>query len=134
MKVIDLYRMTKNKYPKFVILIKIGNFYEVYGEDAYIINNLFNYKIREFDKFIRAGFPLVSYNKVVNKLASFKINYLVIDKDDIFKKKFNRNRYDEFLSEDLSIEKRISKINERLNILKNSPKIDSVLKEIEKFV
>lgn len=134
MKVVDVYREYKMKYPKFVILIRVGNFYEIYGEDAYIMNNLFNYKVKKFDGYVRAGFPIAAYNKVMSKFNSFKINYLIIDNKEIMKKKFNKNNYEVYLKFDLTIDNRISRINERLIILKESGKIGAVLSKIEEVI
>ena len=74
MKIIEKYNLNKNKYPKYIILIKVGIFYETYNEDAYILNNLFNYKIKEINNNKRLGFPTNSYDKVITKLKEFQIN------------------------------------------------------------
>ena len=129
MKLIDTYKTYKEKYPKYVIMIKCGNFYEVYGEESYIINNLFDYKIKEVGGLIRVGFPIISYNKVTERLNKFKINYVVID-NEVKRKKFNKNCYDKYIS-NLEIDKRINYIKERLILLKESPSIVSVLESIE---
>ena len=89
MKLIDVYKTNKQKYPKYVVMIKSGNFYEIYGEECYIMNNLFNYKIKDVNNINRVGFPIVAYNKVTDKLNRFKINYLIID-NNVTKKKFNK--------------------------------------------
>lgn len=133
MKVYDLYKQTKTKYPKFVIIIKVGIFYEVYGEDAYIMANLFNYKVKKLDNCVRAGFPISAYNKVISTFHNCKINYLVIDKE-IIKKKFNRNNYGVYLTKNLNIDGRIENIYSRLNLRKHSPKIIDILEEVEKIV
>ena len=46
MKVYDIYTEKKKDYSRYVILIKVGNFYETYGEDTFLMNNLFDYKIK----------------------------------------------------------------------------------------
>ena len=66
MKVIDVYNENKVKYSKYVILIKVGIFYETYHEDAYILNNLLGYKISDVNGNKRLGFPVNNSNKVVN--------------------------------------------------------------------
>lgn len=135
MKLIDLYEVNRAKYEKYVILIKAGNFYEVFNDDAFILNNLFNYKIKEFNFGLRTGFPVIAYNKVLDKLNSFKINYLVLDKFEIVvRKKFAKNNYSNYVTKNLEIDNRILKINQRLNALKNSPKIKSILEEVEKII
>ena len=37
-------RRIKEVHPDFLILYKSGNFYKVFGKDAYILNALFDYK------------------------------------------------------------------------------------------
>lgn len=76
MKLKETYNIYKVKYPKYVIMIKCGNFYEVFGEEAYILNNLFGYKVKEVNGIKRVGFPIISFNKVIDKLKRFKINYI----------------------------------------------------------
>lgn len=34
MKLADIYRENKGKYDKYIIMIKCGYFYEIYGEEA----------------------------------------------------------------------------------------------------
>lgn len=134
MKLVDKYNMYKNKYSKYVVLIKVGIFYECYGVDVYILNNLFNYKVKDVNGVKRVGFPLGGYDKVIGILKTFKINYVVIDGDNVLKKKFNFNNYDKYIPSDLSLEERINKIYERLKVIKNSSKISDVLDEVEKVL
>lgn len=134
MKVVDKYNLYKNKYPKYIVLMKIGIFYEAYGEDVYILNNLFSYKIKEVNGVKRVGFPMCSYDKVISKFKSFKINYVIIDDDEVFRKKFNFNNYDRYVPEDLSLEDRINKVYDRLKVLKNNSKITDVLDKVEELL
>jgi len=134
MKVVSLYKDLKLKYLEYVILIKVGTFYEVYGEEAYILSNLFNYKVKEAGTNIRVGFPITAYNKVTDRLNSFKINYVVYDKEIILKKRFKLNNYSNYLCNDLSIDERIGIITQKLNILKENSKIDSILKKVENII
>lgn len=97
MKVVDLYNTYKDNYKEYVIFIKIGNFYETYDNDAYIISKIMNYKVKNISNNIRVGFPITSLNKVLDELNNNKINYIVIEKDEIYKisikKKFRDNNY-----------------------------------------
>ena len=56
-----------------VILRKNGGFYSAYGDDAYILYYLLNYKIIG-DK---VGFPKSAFNKVINLLEDNHISYEV---------------------------------------------------------
>lgn len=84
-----------------IIYKKGGKFYDVFGEDAFIINYLFDYKLLPTDKRTKnykCGFPDVSFNKVINALDDNKISYQVIynDKNPLIKDFKNKSRYNEF--------------------------------------
>ncbi len=133
MKIYDVYKNKKIKYAKYVVLIKVGHFYETYGEDAYLLNNLFDYKVKDIGKVKRVGFPLIAYNKVTCKLNTFKINYLIVD-NEVVKKKFNKNNYDKYVNSNDSISTRVEKICERLRVLKDTPKIEKILDKVEELI
>lgn len=117
MKMIDIYKINKIKYKDYVVIIRVGNFYEIYGEQALILHNLLNYKIKYLKDNIRVGFPLVAYNKVTELLNQHKINYVIID-NEIYRKYFKNNAYNNYISFNFTVDERIEKINQRLNILK----------------
>ena len=71
---IEKYEKLKSKNKKYVILIKSGNFYAVLGEEAYLMNNVFGYQVREFGKTVKAGFPISSKSKITDKLNELQIN------------------------------------------------------------
>lgn len=125
----DVYLKEKIKYKKYIIMMRVGSFYEVYGEEAFIISNIFGYKIKKVGSSFRVGFPICAYNKVIDKLNSLKISYVIFDGDKI-KKTFKNNNYDTFFSGG-SIKDRIDKIYERLNNLKNDKDIVFILDNIE---
>ena len=130
MKIIDLYRKNKERFPKYVILIKVGVFYETYNEDCLVLNNLFGYKIKNIGDYYRTGFPINSYSKVIEKLNKTKINYLIIG-DEIVKRKFNKNQYDCYIKTDLNIDQRIDDIYKKLKYLKLNSNINTLLNKIE---
>lgn len=125
----DIFYNYKMKYLKYIILIKSGNFYIALGDDAKILNNVLGYQIKEFSNTIKIGFPIISLNKVIDKLDSLKINYIVIDKEIILKNKFNKNNYNKHLIK-RSNEDRIEDINLKLLDMKNT-NIDLLLTKIE---
>lgn len=86
MAVITMIKEIKRLYMNYVAIIKIGNFYHVYGKDSYILAYLFGYKLRNIEENCSTcGFPSTSLAKVKAKLEQKKINYIIIDR---------RNNYD----------------------------------------
>lgn len=137
MSVINMVKNIKDLFPNYILLIKIGNFYEVYNNDANIISYLFNYKIKTLsNNNITCGFPLISLNKVKYILDKKYINYLIIDKshnyEEIEKNDFKKkNKYNDLLNEaNLYIDK-INRINKIKNYLLND---SSKLVAIERLI
>ena len=99
------------------------------ADDAKILNNVLGYQIKEFSNTVKVGFPIISLNKVIDKLDSLKINYMVIDNNVSLKRKFNKNNYDKFLIK-RSNKSRISDINQKLLNMEDG-NIDILLTKIE---
>lgn len=111
-----------------VVIRKNGGFYSVYGNDCYILNYLFNYKIID-DK---VGFPINSYNKVINMLDTNHVNY-VISSNNVkvnYKKRNNYNKFFELGKKKYNLNYRINSIIEKINNL-SEENIDELLDLIE---
>ncbi len=132
---LEKYIKLKEKYPKFVIIIKSGNFYDCINDDAIIINKLFNYKIKELSKYIRVGFPLTSLNRVRIILTKYEINYITVDNNDITYSKFTKNNYSKYSSNDyFVIKNKINNINDILNNNILDPSINNIISSIEGII
>ena len=137
MPIINMVKNIKDLFPNYVLLIKIGNFYEVYNNDSYIISYLFNYKIKTLstnDK--TCGFPLVSLSKVKYILNKKQINYLKLNKSnnykEIEKNDFKKkNKYNDLLNESNLYIDKINRINKIKNYLLND---SSKLVDIERLI
>ena len=124
MAIINVYEEVKKIHPKYVVLIKVGTFYEALENDAYIINNLFDYVIKNKSYYLQAGFPKVILPKIVSTLEEKKINYLILDKadnyDELEKINYEKlNKYDFYLEKGKREHKRLQKINKFNEYLKN---------------
>ncbi len=96
MKTIDKYVKFKSEYKDYVILIKSGNFYYSFEDDAYILKYLFNYQIREN----KVGFPISAKAKVKSVLNRHNINLIeVIDDYAYVLETKNTSEYEEKLKE-----------------------------------
>ena len=117
---------------KFLIIHKNSLFYDAYGDDAVILHYLLDYKIIKG----RVGFPENAKLKVVNMLEEKKINYKIVDEEEVCKDFKNLNQYNTYL---IKSEDKI-KLNLRVeNILKKLEEMDSnslyeVLEKIESFI
>lgn len=87
MKLIDIYNSLKDDYLDAVVLLKSGNFYITYNNDALILNYLLHYK-KINDK---VGFPLRALPAVEKKLNEKNINYIIADEKENIKP--NNNYY-----------------------------------------
>ena len=132
MKLKETYFLKKEKYLEYIILIKCGNFYEVLGDDAYILNALFNYKIKKNSNITKVGFQIIALNKVILILQMLKINYLIVNPNGDIKKKFNNNKYRNYLEKPTNLD-RINLIYQRLLDIKGDD-IDALLNKIEEII
>jgi len=132
----------KEIHPEDIALIKSGNFYKVYGKDAYIISNVFKYTIKEEQGIVTCGFPQNSIKKIKAKLENKKINYMVIDRRDNYsineKIEFrNLNSYNEQYERAkiyVKNSKRIEVIYKYLLKNANDENLKNILKELESIV
>lgn len=106
MSTIYMIKNIKELLSEYVVLVKIGTFYEVYNNDSYIISYLFNYKIK----------TLIDGDKKHNYEEETKMN---------FKRK---KKYNELLTKSKEYIDRITRI--RNYLLNNYSKIESVEKII----
>lgn len=102
MGIINMVQNVKEIHYKYIVFVKVGNFYYCYGRDSYIISYLFNYKINILNQNIYScSFPQNALNKVIANLEQKKINYLILDRRnnyEIIEKSDNKNlnKYDKF--------------------------------------
>ena len=94
MGIINIVKNVKEIHNKYVVLVKVGNFYYCYGRDSYIISYLLNYKINILkDYTYSCSFPQSAINKVMSMLENNKINYVILDRRnnyEIIEKSDNR--------------------------------------------
>ena len=132
---LEKYIKLKEKYPKSIIIIKSGNFYDCINDDAIIINKLFNYKIKDLSKYIRVGFPLTSLNRVRIILTKYEINYITVDNNDITYSKFTRNNYSKYINNEyFTIKNKINNINDILNNNILDSGINNIISNIEGII
>ena len=135
---IEKYYKYKIEYKDFVLLIKCGNFYEVIGNDALIIKNIFGYKLKQISSNFKCGFPLSGIKKVITHLQASSINYVIIEDKVIdacdYKEKNNYSVY-EFDSNKIILNYiRIDRITTFLNDNVTSNNIENILNEMEKLI
>ena len=115
----EFYRY-KALYKDSVILIKVGNFYEILDKDAMILNKVLGYKLTKLSNTLKCGFPVSSLSKVKEILDEKHLNYVVVENGELTcNKDFkDKNIYNSF---DFNIDSvkyslfRIEKITKYLN-------------------
>ena len=134
------------KYPNSILLVLSGNFYNVYGKDAYILCYLFRfinklYTTEEATEIYvpKTGFPRNSLDMVLLELEDKKVNYVikVKDKSDIVQdfKKLNtyQRRYN--ASEKYCLDKiKLNEIMEQCDALCGKKEFSNVLDYIQKYI
>lgn len=117
---------------KEVVLRKIGNFYNVFDEDALILEYLFQYKVING----KVGFPLNAFNKVINTLTINHISYRVLDDEENSKIFKRNNQYSKFLEKALlfhQLENKKINIMEKLSTL-SQEQLQEILEKIENII
>lgn len=134
---LEEYYKNKIDYREFVIMIKYGNFYEIFDKDAIIINKELNYKLSKISDTVKCGFPVSSIDKVLNILENKKINYIVIENKTIVKEKsFEDNKYNTFDLDTNTIKYNLIKINKITKYLQDNAygNITELLEGIENLI
>ena len=143
MAVLTIITPIKKIYPKNIALVKIGEFYHVYGKDAYILSYLFGYKLKIIEKNCSScGFPKSSLNKVIATLENKRINYILLDRRnnydvDQISDNNNLNTYEEQLEKAkkyVNIKRRIDLINQKLIDNMQKEAIITQIEQIEKIL
>ena len=120
-------------------MIRVGSFYEIFDNDALIMNHIFHYKIKTISNTFKVGFPVKNIEMITRKLKSMNLNYVVVDNDfiiDSYQDKnnaYNNYSFDRNILyyQTLRIDKIIKNLEEnRLNLDFNEKlrKIEEVLK------
>ena len=136
------------KYPDSILLILNGNFYNVYGKDAYILCYIFKFKfmnklyttIENEEVYVpKTGFPRNALDKVLLDLEDKKINYVikVRDKNDIFQdfKKLNTYQRRYVASEKYCMDKiKMIEILNKCDALCGKKDFSNVISNIQKYL
>ena len=149
MAMLTMIKAIKQVHPKDVVLFKIGEFYQTYSKDAYIMSYLFNYKTKKIEEnYSSCGFPSSSLAKNLAKLEEKKINYVIVDKRNNYENEEkcdnnNLNKYDEIFEKAhkyVCIRNRIDNINnyligeiEKEQIIEKIRKVEDIVYEGRKI-
>lgn len=131
---IEKYYKYKIDYRDYVIFIKSGIFYECIANDALIINELFNYKIKMISNTIKVGFPIKNIESVLEKLKSNSINYIVVDDDKItLKYETDDNNYSEYKIDMDSILYNLFRVEKLIKYLEDNVMNNDLAKKLDKI-
>lgn len=145
MSISTIWNTVKTMYPDYIIFVKIGKFYTVYNQDAYIISYKLKYRLKiEESNYIRysCGFSDIALNKVRTKMEENKINYLILDRRNNYEEdaKYNNgnlNKYNEILEKSKRYANniiRLDKINNYFIENINKEETRKILIQLEKKI
>ena len=136
------------KYPNSILLVLSGNFYNVYGKDAYLLSYLFRFKLtkkgyktdKEEEVYVpKTGFPRNALDNVLLELENKKVNYVikVKEKKDIVQDFKKRNTYSKryIASEKYCIDKmKLDAIMEQCDALCGKKDFSHMLHSIQEWI
>ena len=67
---ITIVKEMKHIHPKDIALIRRGGFYRTYGRDAYILSNLFEYKIKKEEEVLNCSY--LAMERILNNKILLK--------------------------------------------------------------
>lgn len=73
MRLIDINNKLRAEYRNTVILMKYGNFYRCFYNNAIVVGYIFNYKLHDN----KVGFPINIIDNILCVLDKYSIDYLV---------------------------------------------------------
>ena len=134
---LETYYKNKIKYKEFIVMIKFGNFYEMFDKDAVIASNILNYKLSKISDTVKCGFPISSLDKVLNLLKEKQINYVVIENNNVTNEQnFENNIYNSFDFDINNIKYNFLRINKITKYLNDNAynNISNLLERIEELI
>ena len=134
---LETYYKNKIKYKEFIVMIKFGNFYEMFDKDAVIASNILNYKLSKISDTVKCGFPISSLDKVLNLLKDKQINYVVIENNNVTNEQnFENNIYNSFDFDINNIKYNFLRINKITKYLNDNAynNISKLLERIEELI
>lgn len=135
---LEKYYKYKIDYNDYVVLVKAGNFYECFGNDALVLNKLLNYKIKLFKNTLKVGFPVNGIESIKDILKIHNIYYMVINDDKPILTNFDyKNLYNNYIFNTELIYynlMRIEKIYKSLTENITSSNINNILNNIENVI
>lgn len=131
---LEKYYMYKIKYKEYIVMLKYGNFYEILGNDALIINKLFGYKLNKLSNTFKVGFPVSSLDNIISRLNNYMINYLVVDRDEIIKIRDSEiNNYNKYTFDETILKYNLLVISEITKYLNDNLLDENITIKLEKI-
>lgn len=132
----EYYRL-KMKYKEYILLIKVGNFYEILDKDAMIIHQILRYQLTRLSDTVKCGFPITNLEKVLTTLDTKEMNYVVIENKNIVRERsFENNIYSSFQFDTNVFKYNVIRINKIVKFLNDNVfhNISEKLEQIEEII
>lgn len=135
MRLEELYGNLKVLNSNKIVVMKSGNFYKTFGDDALILWKMFGYRVNNGV----ACFPISSFGGVISRLNRAGISVIVNSSEGVINYETAlENTYNEYLENAISsnlINKKIEEMKEKINKklmedINNYDKIDEFLEKL----
>ena len=94
MRLIEINKKLRSEYKNTVILMKYGNFYRCFYNNAIVVGYLFNYRLHNN----KVGFPVNIIKSIECRLDEYSIDYLIYNSDHDIKYIYHEiNNYNKYL-------------------------------------
>ena len=96
MKLTEYSKLANLEYKNYIVLVRFGNFYKCFDDDALIVGYLLDYKVK--DNIV--AFPLSSLGKVIITLKNNNVSAVIVkEQGNIMNVEVMENNYKKILEE-----------------------------------
>ncbi len=120
----SLYKIAKMQNEEKVVLVKCGNFYKTFENDAILLWGLFGYQVKDG----RIAFPLTVFANVVSKLTRLGMSVVVANNENDIKyyTSTGENTYKDYKTSAITNYETDGKLNEIKSLVEDKVKTSFV--------
>ena len=103
-KLYNIYLALKAKDSQTIYLFKIGIFFIAIDNDAYVLSDIFHFKLGNLNnKIVKCGFPCNSLGKYIKLFRLYNLNAKIVEPEQATLYDFNAYKQNEYIIELLKL-------------------------------